>query len=363
MRALCKDATKRYQSAAEMAADLRKCITNPEGGFVKYPRTPEEIEREREARRRKRAKDRRRVQQTFIAAATLITVVLIAFTAWFVSRFVHTYSMPDVVGEEQMMAQDTLEQLHATTEIEFDYSEEYEEGIVMNQSHRAGARVKYDVPVTLTVSLGSEWYYMDDITGRKAADVVEQLSAEGVETIDVSYVQSDSAPGTVVAFQPEPGTQSKETPVKITASGLRVQMPALTGLSLEAAEALINAEGLELGEIIEGYSADAKSNTVIAQSVAADTQVLAGIAVDLTVNQAQPQVYYPASKLSVVVPLNQTQVRVLLALSSGESQEVYQGTLNTGTYRIAMSCAEAGVHAVSIYMDGVLMERQEIDFE
>lgn len=363
MRALCKDATKRYQSAAEMAADLRKCITNPEGGFVKYPRTPEEIEREREARRRKRAKDRRRVQQTFIAAATLITVVLIAFTAWFVSRFVHTYSMPNVVGEEQMMAQDTLEQLHATTEIEFDYSEEYEEGIVMNQSHRAGARVKYDVPVTLTVSLGSEWYYMDDITGRKAADVVEQLSAEGVETIDLSYVQSDSAPGTVVAFQPEPGTQSKETPVKITASGLRVQMPALTGLSLEAAEALINAEGLELGEIIEGYSADAKSNTVIAQSVAADTQVLAGIAVDLTVNQAQPQVYYPASKLSVVVPLNQTQVRVLLALSSGESQEVYQGTLNTGTYRIAMSCAEAGVHAVSIYMDGVLMEQQEIDFE
>jgi len=40
MRALCKDATKRYQTAAEMAADLRKCITNPEGGFVKYPRTP-----------------------------------------------------------------------------------------------------------------------------------------------------------------------------------------------------------------------------------------------------------------------------------------------------------------------------------
>ena len=363
MRALCKDAAKRYQSAAEMASDLRKCITNPEGGFVKYPRTPEEIEKEREAKRRKRAKDRRRVQQTFIAAATLITAVLIAFTVWFVSRFVNTYSMPNVVGVEQMKAQDTLEQMRATTEIEFDYSEEYEEGLVMSQSHRAGARVKYGVPVTLTVSLGSEWYYMDDLTGRKAADVVEQLSAEGVESIDVSYVQSDSAPGTIVAFQPEPGTQSKETPVKITASGLRVLTPSLTGLSLDGAEALLDAEGLILGEVTEGYSADAKSGTVIAQSVAANAQVLAGTIVDLTVNQEQPRVYYPASKLSVVVPLNDTQVRVQLMLSTGEIQEVYQGTLNTGTYRIALSCVESGAHAVSIYMDGVLMEQQEMDFE
>ena len=38
MRALCKDATKRYQTAAEMAADLRKAISHPQGGFVTYPK-------------------------------------------------------------------------------------------------------------------------------------------------------------------------------------------------------------------------------------------------------------------------------------------------------------------------------------
>ena len=91
--------------------------------------------------------------------------------------------------------------------------------------------------------------------------------------------------------------------------------------------------------------------------------MLAGTAVDLTVNQAQPQVYYPPSKLSVVVPLNASHVRILLTLSSGDVQEVYSGVLNTGTYRIALSCAESGVHTVAIYMDGVLMEQQDIDFE
>ena len=97
--------------------------------------------------------------------------------------------------------------------------------------------------------------------------------------------------------------------------------------------------------------------------MAANSQVLAGATVDLTVNQAQPRVYYPPSKLSVVVPLNLSQVRIQLTMASGEAQEVYQGTLNTGTYRIALSCAESGMHTVSIYMDGVLMEQQDIDFE
>ncbi|MBR1559624.1 MAG: protein kinase [Clostridia bacterium] len=363
MRALCKDATKRYQSAAEMAADLRKCITDPEGGFVKYPRTPEEIEREREARKRKRARDRKRVQQTITIAAAIITAVLVAFTVWFISRIAHTYSMPNVVGQERMLAQDALDHLRAAVEVEYDYSEDFEEGIVMSQSYRAGARVKYDTPVTLTVSLGSQWYYLEDCLGQKAADVEEQLTAQGVEVVDVVYVQSDSPVGTVVAYEPAAGTQSKETPVRLTVSGQRIMMPSLTGLNLDSAQALLNAEGLKVGTVSEGYAADAKSDTVIAQGIAANSQVLAGTTVDLTINREQTAMYYPASKLSVVVPLNASQVRVQLRLDSGDTQEVYQGVLNTGTYRIALSCAEPGDHAVYIYMDGVMMEEQNITFE
>lgn len=363
MRALSKDATKRYQTAAEMAADLRKCITDPEGGFVKYPRTPEEIEREREARRRKRMKDRRRVQQTITAAAAIVTAVIVAFTVWFLSRIVHTYSMPNVVGEEQVWARDVLEHLKATVEVEYDYNEEFEEGKVIRQSHRPGARVKYDNPVTLTVSKGSERYYLEDVTGRKAVDVAEQLGAQGVESVDITYVQSDRPAGTVVSFQPAPGTQSKETPVTLIVSGQRIMMPSLTGLTLDSAQALLSAEGLLVGTVSEGYAADAKSGAVIAQSVAANSQVLAGAVVDLTINQQQPVMYYPSSKLSVVVPLSGTQVRVQIRLDSGDMQEVYQGVLNTGTYRIALSCAEPGPHAVYIYMDGVMMEEQNISFE
>ena len=363
MRALCKDATKRYQSAAEMAADLRKCISDPEGGFVKYPRSPEEIEKEREARRRRRARDRKRVQQTITAAAAIITAVIVAFTVWCISRIVHTYSMPNVVGEEQVWARDVLDHLKATVEVEYDYNEDFEEGKVIRQSHRPGARVKYDTPVTLTVSKGSERYYLEDVTGRKAADVAEQLGARGVEAVDITYVQSDRPAGTIVSFEPAPGMQSKETPVNLVVSGQRIMMPSLTGLTLDSAQALLSAEGLLVGTVSEGYAADAKSDTVIAQSVAANSQVLAGTVVDLTINRQTSAMFYPSSKLSVVVPLNGTQVRVQIRLNSGDMQEVYQGSLNTGTYRIALSCAEPGIHAVYIYMDGVMMEEQNIMFE
>ena len=73
--------------------------------------------------------------------------------------------------------------------------------------------------------------------------------------------------------------------------------------------------------------------------------------------------YYPVSKLSVVVPLNSSSVLVQLSAPSGAVQEVYRGVLNAGTYRFALSSAEPGLHTVSITMDGVLMEEQNINFE
>lgn len=363
MRALCKDATKRYQTAAEMAADLRKTISHPEGGFVKYPRDPEEVEREKEERRRKRERDRRRLRRLVTAGVILVAILIIGVLGWYFSQTINTYVMPDVVGQEQLLAQDTLEQLNATVELDYSYSEDYEQGIVIAQSRRPGVRVKYALPVVLTISRGTQWYYLEDCTGQRADDAAAALRAQGVESVEIEYVQSDSAVGTVVAMTPQTGMQGKDVPVKLSVSGQRILMPSLTGLSAQDAQALIEAEGLQLGEVADGYAADARPDTVVAQSVAANSQVLAGTAVDITVNREQPLAYYPASKFSIVVPLNGSAVQLMMTAPSGEIQEVYQGVLNAGTYRISLSSAETGVHTVEIYMDGVLMERQEIRFE
>ncbi len=363
MRALCKDAAKRYQTAAEMAADLRKCISHPQGGFVKYPRDPEEVEREKEERRRRRERDRRRLRRLVTGSIVLGVALIVAAGVWYFSRTLNTYVMPNVVGQEQMLAKDAVEQLNGTVDLDYSYSEDYEQGIVIDQSSRPGARVKQSEPVTLTVSQGTQWYYLEDCTGQRADEAADALRAQGVARINVEYVQSDAAVGTVVSLQPEPGLQAKDAPVTLTVSGQRILMPSLTGLTLGDAQALIEAEGLVLGEVSEGYSADALPRTVVAQSIAANSQVLAGAVVDVTISLEQAAQHYPASKFSVVVPLNGSSVQLMMTTPSGDIREVYQGVLNTGTYRISLSSAEQGVHTVEIYMDGVLMEKQQIAFD
>ncbi len=364
MRALCKDATKRYQTAAEMAADLRKTISHPQGGFVTYPKDPEEIEREKEERRRRRARDRKRLRQTLVAVISVAIVLMIAAGIWYFTNTSNTYVMPDLVGQEQLLAQGALEQLGGACEFEYGYSEDYEEGIVVAQSRRGGARVKLSVPVTLTVSLGSQWYYLLDYTGQTLQEAEEALGALGVESMEVLYVESDAPVGTVVAISPEVDTtQAKDTPVIFTVSGQRILMPDLTGLSLEQAQGLLEAEGLALGAVGEADAADAQPGAVVEQSVAVGTELMAGATVDVTLNRAQETLYYPASKLSVVVPLNGSNVKLTMTAPSGQVQEVYHGILNAGTYRIALASGEAGEHVVRIEMDGVEMETETILFE
>ncbi len=363
MRALCKDATKRYQTAAEMAADLRKTISHPQGGFVTYPKDVDEAEREKEERRRKRAKDRRKLRRSMIACIAIGVALILAAGAWYFTSTINTYVMPALVGQEQLLAQDALEQMGGEAELDYSYSEAFEEGIVIAQSRRAGARVKQGVPVGLTVSRGTQWYYLENCAGQSLEEVSAALRAMGVESIEVVYVESDRPVGTVIAMSPEAGTQSKDTPVLLSVSGQRIIMPSLIGFTLEDAQMLLEAEGLELGPVSEGDAADALSNTVVAQSVGVGTELMAGAVVDITVSQPREALYYPSSKLSVVVPLNGSGVRLVMTAPSGEAQEVYHGVLDAGTYRIALSSGEAGPHTVEIYMDGVLMETQTVRFE
>lgn len=364
MRALCKDATKRYQTAAEMAADLRKTISHPQGGFVTYPKDPDELEREKEERRRKRARDRKRLRRVVVTGLVVIAILAIVGAAWYFLNTANTFVMPDLVGQEQLLAQDALEQQGSSVELDYAYSEDFEEGIVIAQSRRTGARVKTSSTVTLTVSRGTQWYYLEDYTGQTLEEAEAALRALGVEDIEALYIQSDAPVNTVVAVSPESGeTQAKDATVIFTVSGQRIIMPSLEGMPLEDAQALLEAQGLALGTVSEDEAADALPGAVIAQSIEPGEELMIGATVDVTVSQAQATLYYPVSKLSVVVPLNGSSVQLTMTAPSGLSQEVYHGVLDAGTYRIALSSEETGVHTIEITMDGVLMETQTVTFE
>lgn len=271
--------------------------------------------------------------------------------------------VPDVIGQEQLLAQDALESAGLPVAVETAYSEEYEEGIVIGQSRKALERVQKGSGVVITVSAGTQWYYMENLVGLSEEQAMEQLNANRVEAVVVEYIKSDREIGSVVAQSVDTGWQSKDQPVVLTVSGQSVFMPDLVGLSLEGATALIEAEGLSLGTVTEGYSADAVPHTVISQSILPEEQVLAGTVIDMTVSQRAETKYMPQSAFTVVVPLENLSVEVTLTTPSGEEVLFFSDVMSPGTHPVELVSGEMGMHIVRVYLDGVLMEATEVMFD
>ncbi len=362
MRALSKDASQRYQTAAEMAADLRKTVTHPRGGFVKYPLNPEEQERQREARRRRRQKLRRRWMITGLVVVVLAAIVALLGAGWYYFFFRNRVQVPYLIGEQQQTALETLEQAELPATIERAYSEDYEAGMVLAQSRKPGERIRRGSSVTLVVSAGTQWYELENLTGQYEADALDWLAVQGAADVTVEYVQDEAPVGEVVAQSLEPGAQSKDAPLTLTVSGRTVLMPPLTGLTLEGATALLQSEGLVLGEVTEGESPDAPAHTVIAQNIAPNSQVLAGTAIDLTLCAGRETIYRPDCEFTVMVPLDNLEVVVTVTAPSGTETIVFSQKLPAGAHAVSLSSAEPGEHTVRVYLDGVLMDTTQIVF-
>lgn len=362
MRALCKDASKRYQTAAEMAADLRRTITHPRGGFVKYPQDPEEAERQREARKRKRQRDHRRLVKLALIAGVLLVLCVAMVVSWFFLVRNQTV-VPFVVGMTQDDAIDALGAASLPASVDTAYSEEYEAGYVVSQSVAEGSRVREGTAVSIVVSVGSQWFYMDDYIGLMEDEALAALSTSGAKSVTADYIQSDEADGTVLAQTPAQGWQPKDTPVVLTVSGQSVRVPSLEGLTLEGAQALLEAEGLTLGAVTETDASDLPEHTVVEQSVPEDSEVLAGTAVDLKISESEPSLYYPASPFTVAVPIDGLQVQITITMPSGGEAVAYSGELPAGTHQVDLSSSEPGEHVVRVYLDGVLMDSAEVTFD
>jgi serine/threonine-protein kinase len=347
-----------------MAADLRKTISHPKGGFVRYPKTKEEGgENTRDERKKKAPRPKKTNWKLVIIVC--ITAILMATTlcGLYLRMSRGTIPMPHLIGAPQAEAVQMIEELGIEVNVVNAYSEEIPGGSVMLQSRAAGELLRKDAQITITVSLGSQWYVLPDMVGMDYEEAIAYLANAGVNTVNVSYAQSDLPTGTIIYQEPHSGHISRDVPVLIKISGQSVSVPSLAGLSLEGARAVIEAEGLVLGTISEGESADAKSGTVIAQSIAPYTQVLSGTSVDMTICRPQEIRYAPDTALTLVVPLNNLQMRVDLVLPSGETVEAYNSILRQGTHSVHMNSTQKGMHTVYIYLEDVLFESLQLDFE
>jgi len=85
--------------------------------------------------------------------------------------------------------------------------------------------------------------------------------------------------------------------------------------------------------------------------------------VDLTICRPQEIRYAPDTALTLVVPLNNLEVRIDLSAPTGETTEVYRSVLGRGTHQVNLNSTQKGMHTVYIYLEDVLYESLQLDFE
>ena len=312
--------------------------------------------------RRREEESRRRMVRIARTAGILLGMALVLGLMWYFLFIFNVAEVPLVAGMSQEDAIWTIEDSGFVPAPVRVYDEETEAGYVVGQEPTAGTSRKKGSQVQFTVSAGSKWVYLDDLTGLSVEEAEERLSAIGVQEVVREFVMSDAEVSTVISQDPEANWITRETPVTLRVSGERTAVPPLAGLTLEGAKALIEAERLTLGSVSEGYSADATAGTVIAQSLAPGAPVLVGDSVDLTICQEQPARNVYAVEYSLVVTLDAIRVRVELVTPSGNTVQSYNDVLNRGTYVITLESEEVGEHVVEVYFDDVLFEETKINF-
>ncbi|MCI8509032.1 MAG: Stk1 family PASTA domain-containing Ser/Thr kinase [Lachnospiraceae bacterium] len=200
--------------------------------------------------------------------------------------------MIDVVGMKEEEAIEELTKEGIPYEIEREYSDVFEEDIVMSQSISEGEEIKEDSKVKLVISKGQEMTDVPDVVGKKSEEAKTLLTAAGFEVeIDEEYdeeVEKDY----VISQTPNGETQaakgSKVTIVVSKGEEVKVAVvPELKKKTVSEAEAALSEKNLKLGNVKQEYSDDIKDGLVIAQSISSGTEVKEGTAVDITISKGK----------------------------------------------------------------------------
>ena len=300
-KAMAKLPQNRYASAREMLDALDTYVQNPSVMFEYQYITedaPEKVVKrtmnqnkaarqnhpnESAAPRGKKAKRKRR--SVFLPALFGITIAFaLACLAlcWLIlndsSNLMNNkadITLNDYIGMTQEEAQATEQvasgQISVTWEQE--YNSNYAAGYIYKQSPVSGRTVREGQGVTLTVSLGTQYVTVPDLTNYVQADAEQQLKSLGVSVLVTQAVDTSVASGAVIRTDPAAGTQVESgSTVVVYVSRPQVatttKVPSLSGMSVDDARTLLVQNHLGLGSQTEQYS-DQPVGTVISQDPAA----------------------------------------------------------------------------------------------
>ena len=300
-KAMAKLPQNRYASAREMLDALDAYVQNPSVMFeYKYitEDAPEKVVKrtmsqnrtnrpaEKPAPRSKKTASRKKKRRTIYLPALLGITIAFALAClalcWMIlndsSNLMNNkadITLGDYIGMTQDEAAATEQVVSGQISVtwEQEYNSDYAAGYIYKQSPVSGRTVREGQNVTLTVSLGTQYVTVPDLTNYVQADAEQQLKDLGVSVLVTQAVDTTVASGAVIRTDPAAGSQvAAGSTVVVYISRPQVatttKVPSLIGMSAGDARTLLVQNHLGLGSQSEQYS-DQPLGTVISQDPAA----------------------------------------------------------------------------------------------
>ncbi len=334
MKAMEKNPAMRYQSARDMASDLRAALEIRDDRQM-YPEKELEVRQPKPqfkddsknlsdtGRNRSRPAILRRRKRTVLVALLGLAVAVGLFfgVQAIITQVVTTVRVPELKGYQYEEAQELLEEMDLRSEPVYATSEEYPVNTVMYQSYQPDTVVHKKDTVFLTVSSGPAALDMPDLQKMSYQDALTLLKTMGLSDITRERVVNGEYPvDAVVSQQPAPNEKiSKETEVMLTVSGGETIVPNVTGSTLKEAEELLKQKGLKLNPVLNYVDTrKAKEHASVAvQSPDPDVHVMLDTPVTLNLYR------YPTDRSEANITINvlesKEDVNVRITLQADDS--------------------------------------------
>ena len=320
-KAMAKLPQNRYASAREMLDALDAYVQNPSVMFEYQYITedaPEKVvkrtmNQNRAHRQPEPSAPRRKKRKTIFLPALLGITIAFCIACMLLNYMILNDSsnlmnnkadivLGDYIGmtQEQAQAVDQIASGQIKVTWEQEYNSNYAAGYIYKQSPVSGRNVREGQSVTLTVSLGTQYVTVPDLTNYVQSDAEQQLKDLGVSVLVTQAVDTSVASGAVIRTDPAAGTQVEAgSTVIVYISRPQVatttKVPSLIGLTVDDARTLLVQNRLGLGSQTEQYS-DQPAGAIIGQDPQAGSTVKLNDRVNIVVSAGpEPESEAPSS--------------------------------------------------------------------
>lgn len=384
-KAMEKDPSKRYQDAQSFYNDLCMALVYPEGGFIQReeggakpfdkeekPLIPEGSHGKGGGEGRAKGwlqrggRRLRNLPVVLISLVLLIAGVAVTFVVLFSLGIMPGWTnAPQLVGLQLAMAEERVEELGLHLALEaYSYDDSIQPGTVIEQEPSRGSPLRLGGTMRVVLCKGPEFPIVPRLIGLSLEQARQQLEAKGLSIGQIiPQEDSDEPRDTVLEQSIDEGVQlnnGDSIDLVVSAPPLVRTVPNLEYCTVAEARALLEAEGLELGEIYNDHMAGYEVGQVFQQQPASQTSLLDGESVDIWVNTALASYRYEAE---LEIFEDDTYVRIYME-DQGNMKMIYEEIREAGVLSIDLNLESEvpGYKDIIVYFNETEYSRETVYF-